>query len=203
MFHVLGKKSEEDASLAFVATRCLCELLVAKTHFNFRLEIMVAVVTRMSTVKWNEAAQLCSETLITIFESDESGRSSLDAVKMIIRMVKSKGFADTSGQSSVLTRVLSMPSNDSHVFIRWHRPTRSRGHPHRIHFFLNYKYRRQAHEESALCCRTPCTSGREWNVIKARNIDGHLPSFALSAAPSILACRKSETSQGRLRGRDP
>jgi nucleolar complex protein 3 len=31
--------------------------------------------------------------LITVFENDESGRSSLDAVKMIIRMVKSKGFA--------------------------------------------------------------------------------------------------------------
>lgn len=54
---------------------------------------MVAVVTRMSTIQWNEAAQLCSETLITIFENDVSGRSSLDAVKMIIRMVKSKGYA--------------------------------------------------------------------------------------------------------------
>jgi nucleolar complex protein 3 len=54
---------------------------------------MVAVVTRMSTIKWNDAAQLCSEALVTVFENDESGRSSLDAVKMIIRMVKSKGFA--------------------------------------------------------------------------------------------------------------
>lgn len=87
------RKTEEDASLALVATRCLCELLIAKTHFNFRLEIMVAVVTRMSTVKWNEGAELCKKTLITVFENDESGKSSLDAVKMIIRMVKSKGFA--------------------------------------------------------------------------------------------------------------
>ncbi|KAI8979226.1 nucleolar complex-associated protein-domain-containing protein [Mycotypha africana] len=86
------KKTEEDASMSLVATRCLCELLIAKTHFNFRLEIMVAIVTRMSTVKWNEAAQLCAETLITVFENDESGRYSLDAVKMIIRMIKSKGF---------------------------------------------------------------------------------------------------------------
>lgn len=87
------RKTEEDASLALVATRCLCELLIAKTHFNFRLEIMVAVVTRMSTVKWNEGAELCKKTLLTVFENDESGKSSLDAVKMIIRMVKSKGFA--------------------------------------------------------------------------------------------------------------
>jgi nucleolar complex protein 3 len=91
--------------LAFVATKCLCELLVAKTHFNFRLEIMVAVVTRMSSIKWNEAAQLCSETLVTVFENDESGRSSLDAVKMIIRMVKSKGFAINENVISVFLRL--------------------------------------------------------------------------------------------------
>jgi nucleolar complex protein 3 len=54
---------------------------------------MVTIVTRMSTIKWNEAAQLCSEALVTVFENDESGKASLDAVKMIIRMVKSKGFA--------------------------------------------------------------------------------------------------------------
>ncbi|KAI8360696.1 CBF/Mak21 family-domain-containing protein [Choanephora cucurbitarum] len=90
---VSRKKSEEDESLALVATRCLCDLLVSKTHFNFRLEIMVTIVTRMSIMKWNEAAQLCSEALVNVFENDESGKSSLDAVKMVIRMVKSKGYA--------------------------------------------------------------------------------------------------------------
>ncbi|KAI8083260.1 nucleolar complex-associated protein-domain-containing protein [Gilbertella persicaria] len=102
---VSKKKTEEDASLALVATRCLCELLVSKIHFNFRLEIMVTVVTRMSTMKWNEAAQLCSEAIVTVFENDESGKSSFDAVKMIIRMVKSKGYAVNEKVINVFLRL--------------------------------------------------------------------------------------------------
>jgi nucleolar complex protein 3 len=54
---------------------------------------MVTVVTRMSTIKWNPLAAMCQNAIITIFQNDESGKISLDAVKMIIRMVKSKGFA--------------------------------------------------------------------------------------------------------------
>ncbi|CEI98565.1 hypothetical protein RMCBS344292_12671 [Rhizopus microsporus] len=86
------KKAEEDPALSLVATKCLCELLVSKTHFNFRLEIMVSLVTRMSTVQWNEGADLCRKALIEVFENDESGKYSLDAVKMITRMVKSKSY---------------------------------------------------------------------------------------------------------------
>ncbi|ORE03794.1 nucleolar complex-associated protein 3 [Rhizopus microsporus var. microsporus] len=86
------KKAEEDPALSLVATKCLCELLVSKTHFNFRLEIMVSLVTRMSTVQWNEGAELCRKALIEVFENDESGKYSLDAVKMVTRMVKSKSY---------------------------------------------------------------------------------------------------------------
>ncbi|KAG1455082.1 hypothetical protein G6F46_008301 [Rhizopus delemar] len=86
------KKIEEDESLSLVATKCLCDLLVAKTYFNYRLEIMVSVVARMSTVKWNDGAELCKNAIIEVFENDESGKYSLDAVKMITRMVKSKGY---------------------------------------------------------------------------------------------------------------
>lgn len=86
------KKAEEDPALSLVAIKCLCELLVSKTHFNFRLEIMVSLVTRMSTVQWNEGAELCRKALIEVFENDESGKYSLDAVKMITRMVKSKSY---------------------------------------------------------------------------------------------------------------
>ncbi|KAI8377706.1 nucleolar complex-associated protein-domain-containing protein [Radiomyces spectabilis] len=86
------KKTEEDAAMGLVATRCLCELLTSKTHFNFRLEIMVAIVARMSTVQWNEMADMCCKAIITVMENDESGRTSLDAVKMLTRMIKSKGY---------------------------------------------------------------------------------------------------------------
>ncbi|KAI7860963.1 nucleolar complex-associated protein-domain-containing protein [Circinella umbellata] len=87
------KGQQQDPSLVLVATRCLCELLTTKTHFNFRLNLMVAVVSRMSTVNWNEVADMCCKAIISVFENDESGRTSLDAVTMITRMIKSKNYA--------------------------------------------------------------------------------------------------------------
>ncbi|KAI9492352.1 nucleolar complex-associated protein-domain-containing protein [Zychaea mexicana] len=87
------KGREEDVSLSLVATRCLCELLTTKTHFNFRLNIMVTIVSRMSTVNWNEIANMCCKAIINVFENDESGRTSLDAVTMITRMIKSKNYS--------------------------------------------------------------------------------------------------------------
>ncbi|KAI8980968.1 nucleolar complex-associated protein-domain-containing protein [Pilobolus umbonatus] len=86
------KNAEVDPSMALIAARCLCELLTSKTHFNFRLEIMASVVTHMSSVQWDEIAELCRKALIEVFENDESGRYSLDAVKMITRMIRSKGY---------------------------------------------------------------------------------------------------------------
>ncbi|KAG0170744.1 hypothetical protein DFQ28_003874 [Apophysomyces sp. BC1034] len=87
------KMTEEDQSMALVAARCLCELLTTKIHFNFRLNIMASVVARMSTLKWNEIADLCCKSIIVVLENDESGRASLDALRMITRMIKSKGYA--------------------------------------------------------------------------------------------------------------
>ncbi|ORX60441.1 nucleolar complex-associated protein 3 [Hesseltinella vesiculosa] len=90
---LLSKRNvSEDPSLAVVATRCLCDLLVTKPHFNFRLEIMVSVIARMSTLEWDEMAELSYGAIVRLFEQDESGRYSLDAMKMITRMVRSKGY---------------------------------------------------------------------------------------------------------------
>ncbi|KAI7878590.1 nucleolar complex-associated protein 3 [Lichtheimia hyalospora FSU 10163] len=90
---LLKKKSAQvDSSMITVAVKCLCELLTTKTHFNFRLNLMMSIVTRMSTVQWNEDADLCSKAIISVFEEDETGRVSLDAVTMITRMIKSKNY---------------------------------------------------------------------------------------------------------------
>ncbi|CDH49649.1 nuclear export protein noc3 [Lichtheimia corymbifera JMRC:FSU:9682] len=86
------KSAQSDTSLITVAVKCLCELLTTKTHFNFRLNLMMSIVTRMSTVQWNEDADLCSKAIINVFEEDETGRVSLDAVTMITRMIKSKNY---------------------------------------------------------------------------------------------------------------
>ncbi|KAL1919756.1 uncharacterized protein VTP21DRAFT_1687 [Calcarisporiella thermophila] len=79
----------DDAS---VAIECMCTLLTEKPHFNFRLNLMSAVIARMSVRRWNKVAARCCDAIIDVFKSDESGEASLDAVKLISKMAKAKNY---------------------------------------------------------------------------------------------------------------
>ncbi|KAF9426955.1 hypothetical protein BGZ94_005726, partial [Podila epigama] len=85
-----AKKAKAD--LATVAIHCMCNLLTSVTHFNFRLNLMTALIARMSRRRWSEVSQTCSKTLEEVFTEDESGEVSLDAVKLITKMIKSKSY---------------------------------------------------------------------------------------------------------------
>ncbi|KAF9432601.1 hypothetical protein BGZ76_010573 [Entomortierella beljakovae] len=85
-----SKKSKAD--LATVAIHCMCNLLTSVTHFNFRLNLMTALVVRMSRRHWSELSDTCSNALKQVFAEDESGEASLDAVKLITKMIKSKSY---------------------------------------------------------------------------------------------------------------
>ncbi|KAG0047182.1 hypothetical protein BGZ83_007730 [Gryganskiella cystojenkinii] len=85
-----SKKSKAD--LATVAIHCMCNLLTSVTHFNFRLNLMTALIARMSRRRWSELSETCSKALKEVFAEDESGEVSLDAVKLITKMIKSKSY---------------------------------------------------------------------------------------------------------------
>ncbi|KAF9301100.1 hypothetical protein BGZ74_007168 [Mortierella antarctica] len=85
-----AKKAKAD--LATVAIHCMCNLLTSVTHFNFRLNLMTALIARMSRRKWSELSETCSKALKDVFTEDESGEVSLDAVKLITKMIKSKSY---------------------------------------------------------------------------------------------------------------
>ena len=42
------------SGLESVALQCLCTLFVEVTHFNFRVNIMCAIVARLSKKSWDE-----------------------------------------------------------------------------------------------------------------------------------------------------
>ncbi|KAG0209554.1 hypothetical protein BGX28_010252 [Mortierella sp. GBA30] len=84
------KKAKAD--LATVAIHCMCNLLTSVTHFNFRLNLMTALIARMSRRYWSELSETCSKALKEVFTEDESGEVSLDAVKLITKMIKSKSY---------------------------------------------------------------------------------------------------------------
>ncbi|CAE6515861.1 unnamed protein product [Rhizoctonia solani] len=81
-------KSELDQ----VALKCLCTLLTSITHFNFSSNIMATIVARLSKRSWDETSDLCSNTLITMIRSDTTGTPSLEAVRLLNRMIKERRF---------------------------------------------------------------------------------------------------------------
>ncbi|KAF9582094.1 hypothetical protein BGW38_000649 [Lunasporangiospora selenospora] len=85
-------KQKAISSLATVAVHCMCTLLTSVTHFNFRLNLMTALIARMSRRRWSEQSETCSKALKDVFVEDESGEVSLDAVKLMTKMIKSKSY---------------------------------------------------------------------------------------------------------------
>ncbi|CAE6465326.1 unnamed protein product [Rhizoctonia solani] len=81
-------KSEFDS----VALKCMCTLLTDITHFNFSSNIMATIVARLSKRSWDETSDLCSNTLITMIRSDITGTPSLEAVRLLNRMIKERRF---------------------------------------------------------------------------------------------------------------
>ncbi|KAF2126045.1 nucleolar complex protein-like protein 3 [Dothidotthia symphoricarpi CBS 119687] len=87
-----GSNNEQLASLATVAVSCACNLLTAVPHFNFRGELLKILVGKLSTRRADADFLRCRETLEKLFENDEDGNVSLEAVTMLTKMMKSRNY---------------------------------------------------------------------------------------------------------------
>ncbi|TFK29907.1 nucleolar complex-associated protein 3 [Coprinopsis marcescibilis] len=84
---IKGRTTLADAAIA-----CMCALLTEVTHFNFRQNLMSAIVTRLSKRSWDETSDRCLNTLNTVFRADHTGEASLEALRLLNRMVKERKF---------------------------------------------------------------------------------------------------------------
>ncbi|OJD30250.1 nuclear export protein noc3 [Diplodia corticola] len=84
--------SESMAGLATVAISCACNLLTSVPHFNFRGDIIKILVNKLSTRSVDQDFVRCRETIEKVFEDDEDGNASLDAVTMITKMIKGRNY---------------------------------------------------------------------------------------------------------------
>ncbi|KAF4538824.1 CCAAT-binding factor [Lasiodiplodia theobromae] len=84
--------SDSIAGLATVAISCACNLLTSVPHFNFRGDIIKILVDKLSTRSIDGDFVRCRETLEKVFEDDEDGNVSLDAVTMITKMLKGRNY---------------------------------------------------------------------------------------------------------------
>ncbi|KIN07399.1 hypothetical protein OIDMADRAFT_150892 [Oidiodendron maius Zn] len=87
-----GTHPEASTSLSSVAINCACTLLTSVPHFNFRGELLKILVGKLSTRKVDDDFNKCRETIETLFRNDEDGTPSLDAVALLTKMMKGRGF---------------------------------------------------------------------------------------------------------------
>ncbi|KAI5811252.1 nucleolar complex-associated protein-domain-containing protein [Peziza echinospora] len=98
-----GNRTAVD--LSKVAIACVCALLSAVPHFNFRGELLKIIIERLSSKSIDEGFVKARETLEELFRTDEEGTASLDAVRMLVKMFKTRRF---HVHESVLNTFLSL-----------------------------------------------------------------------------------------------
>jgi len=76
-----------------VAVQCMCDLLTSLPHFNFHTNLIAVLVPRMNDKFLDgQISKLCCDAFTTLFKQDAVGNVSSEAVKIISKFVKSKGF---------------------------------------------------------------------------------------------------------------
>lgn len=83
---------EESSGLASVAISCVCNLLKAAPHFNFRGDLIRILVSKLSSNCKGTDYETCIQTLETLFEDDDDGHASLDAVSNLSKMLRAKAY---------------------------------------------------------------------------------------------------------------
>lgn len=85
-------KVNTDAGMKNVAINCACNLLLAVPHFNFRAELLRIVVNQLARRRVDDDFVKCRDTLQDVFSQDDDGVVSLEAVRLLSKMMKARDF---------------------------------------------------------------------------------------------------------------
>ncbi|XP_050396217.1 nucleolar complex protein 3 homolog [Patella vulgata] len=96
-------------SLFEISVKCLASLLANNPHFNYRKDLIQAVIPFMNHKKPELSTCVC-EAVITVFKNDTLGESTLEIVRAIGKFIKSKDFNNI--QPKVLETYLSLRITD-------------------------------------------------------------------------------------------
>jgi len=81
-----------DKDLSGVAIGCVTTLLGSVWHFNFRNDLIAIVVKKACSRTVSVDGWKCLDALETLFREDEDGHASLEVVKQLTKMMKTKGY---------------------------------------------------------------------------------------------------------------
>lgn len=84
-----GTAAQGARALASAAIRCMCGLLSAHPHFNFRSNLVRTVVAGTNH-KLVEVREACCECLGGVFSDDVQGEVSLEVTKAVAKFIKER-----------------------------------------------------------------------------------------------------------------
>ena len=88
----LDKEVRKRSEISDVCLQCMCIMLEKASHFNFKVNLMEAIIGRISKLSWDNESQLCFQALENVLKDDNSGESSLEIIKLLNRMIKERKF---------------------------------------------------------------------------------------------------------------
>jgi nucleolar complex protein 3 len=90
---VKAKRSDENAaSLKTVAISCICSLLLAVPHFNFRTDLLNLLASEVAKRQATPDFVRCIDTIQKLFESDDDGAASFEAVSILAKVMRAKDY---------------------------------------------------------------------------------------------------------------
>ena len=103
-------KTLDDSSP--ICIQALCSLLLKLTHFNFRKNILSIVAKHCFSPNLNVASKCCS-TLGQLFENDESGEVSFEAMQIL-----SSSFKQNFSTSGIMKQYIGVMETLTHLRLR-------------------------------------------------------------------------------------
>ncbi|WWC72062.1 uncharacterized protein I206_106022 [Kwoniella pini CBS 10737] len=89
---MLEQEIKRRSPLASLSLRCMSELLISITHFNFSENIMGVLVGKLGRKGWDGDSDIVLESFIKVFKEDLTGVHSQTLVRLIARMIKERHF---------------------------------------------------------------------------------------------------------------
>ncbi|XP_014661540.1 PREDICTED: nucleolar complex protein 3 homolog [Priapulus caudatus] len=77
--------------LAVIAVKCLCSLLTALPHFNYRLNIITVLIPFMAHKSREISDEVCN-AVKKLFKEDKLGEASMEATQAIGKLIKTRSY---------------------------------------------------------------------------------------------------------------
>ena len=101
-----SSNSKTLSTLTVTSMLCICELLKAAFHFNFRSNLLSMVMRQINNGQCEQVSNACCSAVEHIFSNDVQGEVALEATRLLSKAIRDRNF---KVRAPVLKTFLSLP----------------------------------------------------------------------------------------------